>query len=51
LVAAVTLGFLLNHTPAHPNTLELLRDRAQNDPDEQLQKWAQEQLEKLKIKN
>jgi GTPase SAR1 family protein len=33
----------------HPNslkTLELLHDRAQNDPDDQLRQWAQEQLQK-----
>ena len=28
---------------------ELLRDRALNDPDEQLREWAQQQLEKLEI--
>lgn len=28
----------------HPKTLELLRDRAENDPDEQLRQWAGEQL-------
>jgi len=28
----------------HPITLELLRDWAENDPDEQLREWAQEQL-------
>lgn len=30
--------------PTHPKTIELLHDRARNDPDEQLQEWAQEQL-------
>jgi hypothetical protein len=47
LVAATTLRFLLNHNPTHPKTLELLGDRALNDPDEQLREWAQEQLEKI----
>ncbi|PSB29540.1 NACHT domain-containing protein [Stenomitos frigidus] len=38
------LQALLTHYPTHPKTLELLRDRAENDPDEQLRQWAQEQL-------
>lgn len=38
---------LLNHYPTHPKTIELLHDRAINDPDEQLREWAQQQLEKL----
>jgi hypothetical protein len=28
----------------NPKTLELLRDRAQNDPDGQLREWTEEQL-------
>ncbi len=36
--------FLLTHYPTHPKTLELLRDRAENDPNEQLREWAEEQL-------
>ncbi len=39
------LKALLNNYPTHPKTLELLRDRAINDPDEQLREWAQQQLE------
>jgi hypothetical protein len=36
---------LLTHHPSHyAQTLELLSDRAINDPDEQLRQWAQEQL-------
>ena len=42
------LEALLTHYPTHSKTLELLRDRATNDPDEQLRQWAEEQL---KIKN
>jgi hypothetical protein len=38
---------LLTRYFTHPKTLELLRDRAINDPDEQLRKWAQEQLQRL----
>jgi len=38
------LKALLTHYYNYPKTLELLRDRATNDPDEQLREWAQEQL-------
>lgn len=44
----LALQSLFVQYPTHPKTLELLRDRAINDPDEQLREWAQEQL---KIKN
>jgi REP element-mobilizing transposase RayT len=37
----------LTHHYTHPKTIELLRDRAFNDPDEQLREWAQEQLCKM----
>jgi len=40
----LALKSLLTHYPTHSKTLELLRDRATNDPDEQLREWAQEQL-------
>jgi predicted NACHT family NTPase len=39
-----SLEALLSHYPTHTKTLELLRDRAINDPDEQLREWAQQQL-------
>jgi len=39
------INALRTHYPTHPKTIELLRDRAINDPDEQLRQWAQEQLE------
>ena len=45
----VALEALLTHHPTHPKTIELLRDRAINDPDEQLRAWAQEQLQKMDI--
>ena len=45
----IFLKEILNYYSDNPKTLELLRDRATNDPDEKLRKWAQEQLEKLKI--
>ncbi len=40
----IALNALLTHYSTYPKTLELLRDRALNDPDEQLREWAQEQL-------
>ena len=46
---------ILTYYPTHPETLELLSDRATNDPDEQLREWAQEQLkmqnDKLKMED
>jgi hypothetical protein len=45
------LEALLTHYPNHPKTLELLRDRAGNDPDEQLREWAKEQLEKMETRD
>jgi HEAT repeat protein len=33
----------------HPQTLPLLQDRAENDPDEQLQKWAKKKLQQYTI--
>jgi hypothetical protein len=41
------LSLLLKHYPTHSKTLELLHDRALNDPDDQLRTWAQEQLKLL----
>jgi GTPase SAR1 family protein len=47
------LEALLRNYSTHSKTIELLHDRAINDPDEQLREWAQEQLEihdaKIKI--
>ncbi|NJL55251.1 hypothetical protein HC928_08740 [bacterium] len=37
---------LFTYYSAHPKILELLRDRALNDSDEQLREWAKEQLDK-----
>jgi hypothetical protein len=34
----------------HPKTLELLCDRATNDPDERSRQWAQEQLKMQTVK-
>ncbi|MGB3491277.1 MAG: NACHT domain-containing protein [Elainellaceae cyanobacterium] len=43
----VALEGLIEHYCTHPKTIELLRDRAINDPDEQLREWAQEQLQQM----
>jgi hypothetical protein len=43
----IALNLLVQQYPDHPKTLELLRDRAQNDNDEQLREWATEQLANL----
>ncbi|NET40171.1 MAG: HEAT repeat domain-containing protein, partial [Cyanothece sp. SIO1E1] len=40
----IALKVLVQQYPTHPKTYELLADRAQNDNDEQLRKWAQRQL-------
>ncbi|MEB3213429.1 MAG: HEAT repeat domain-containing protein, partial [Leptolyngbyaceae bacterium] len=45
----IALKVLARQYPGHPKTRKLLQDRAQNDNDEQLRKWATEQLEKLKM--
>ncbi len=41
------LNTLVRQYPTQPKTLELLRDRAQNDSDPQLKEWAANQLAKL----
>ncbi|NEP03123.1 MAG: NACHT domain-containing protein [Symploca sp. SIO2E9] len=43
----IALINIVTHYPTNPKTLELLRDRATNDPDEQLREWATEQLNKM----
>jgi len=43
------LKAIISNYPAHSKTPELLRDRAINDPDEQLREWAQEQLKMRNI--
>ncbi|GJD22956.1 hypothetical protein RIVM261_079120 [Rivularia sp. IAM M-261] len=37
--------------PTHPQTLPLLSDRAENDPDELLSKFAQESIRELENTN
>lgn len=46
----VALEGLYSHYSNQPKTLELLCDRAVNDPDEQLREWAQEQLKIRDVK-
>jgi HEAT repeat protein len=41
------LGIMLKQYPDRPKTLEILRDRFANDPDEQVRNFAQKQLAKL----
>jgi hypothetical protein len=43
----IALAACIDHYPTHPKTLELLHDRALNDPDDQLRTWAQAQLKLL----
>jgi hypothetical protein len=47
----IALKSIVRHYLNHPQALEVIRDRARNDPDKKLRKWAQEQMEKLKIQN
>jgi hypothetical protein len=45
----IALQVLVQQYPEHPKTEELLRNRTQNDDDEQLRTWAQEQLTYLDL--
>ncbi|NJL52267.1 MAG: HEAT repeat domain-containing protein [Hydrococcus sp. SU_1_0] len=38
---------IVEYFPDHPQTKDLLSDRSQNDPDEQVRKFAQQALESL----
>ncbi|MDE5093614.1 MAG: histidine kinase, partial [Trichodesmium sp. St11_bin5] len=42
------LEAIVKQYPDHPQTLPLLQDRAENDPDKKLQKWAKRKLRSLK---
>ena len=44
----IALKAIVKQYPDHPQTLPLLEDRAENDPDEQLQNWAERKLRSLK---
>ncbi|MBD2499726.1 HEAT repeat domain-containing protein [Anabaena azotica] len=43
----VALEIIVKQYPQHPQTLPLLRDRAENDPDEKVREYAREKLAKL----
>ena len=40
----VALEIIIKQFPQHPQTLPLLRDRAENDPDEEVREFAQQKL-------
>ncbi|MBH8564734.1 HEAT repeat domain-containing protein [Nostoc sp. CENA67] len=41
----VAIEIIIKQFPQHPQTLPLLRDKAENDPDEQVREYAQKQLQ------
>ncbi|WP_414518037.1 HEAT repeat domain-containing protein [Nostoc sp. PCC 9305] len=43
----IALEIIIKQFPQHPQTLPLLRDRAENDPDEQVREFAQKKLAQL----
>ncbi|MEH1956463.1 HEAT repeat domain-containing protein, partial [Nostoc sp.] len=43
----IALKAIIEQFPQHPQTLTLLRDRAENDPDEQVREFAQKKLAQL----
>ncbi|MEH2355569.1 HEAT repeat domain-containing protein [Nostoc sp.] len=43
----IALEIIIKQFPQHPQTLPLLRDRAENDPDEQVREFAQKKLKQL----
>jgi len=45
----IALAAIVKQCLDHPQTLPLLQDRAENDPDEQLQKWAKKKLQQYTI--
>ena len=45
----IALEAIVKQYQDHPQTLPLLQDRAENDPDEQLQKWAKKKLQQYTI--
>ncbi len=40
----IALGAIIEHYPNYPQTLLLVSDRADNDPDENVRKFAEEKL-------
>ncbi|MGB5959229.1 MAG: HEAT repeat domain-containing protein [Coleofasciculaceae cyanobacterium] len=47
----LALEIIIKQYPDHPQTLPLLRDRAENDPDEKMRKFANYKLAELEKKN
>ena len=47
----VTLDIIIEQYPEHPETLPLLRDRAENDPDKKLREFAKDKLAELEKEN
>ncbi|AVH61959.1 HEAT repeat domain-containing protein [Nostoc sp. 'Peltigera membranacea cyanobiont' N6] len=43
----IALEIIIKQFPQHPQTLPLLRDRTENDPDEQVREFAQKKLKQL----
>ncbi|MEH1968957.1 HEAT repeat domain-containing protein [Nostoc sp.] len=43
----IALEIIIKQFPQHPQTLTLLRDRTENDPDEQVREFAQKKLKQL----
>ncbi|MBN3897675.1 MAG: HEAT repeat domain-containing protein [Nostoc sp. NOS(2021)] len=43
----IALEIIIKQFPQHPQTLTLLRDRTENDPDEQVREFAQKKLAQL----
>lgn len=44
----IALQLLLQHYPTHPKPIEILHDRALNDPDKYLREWAEEEVRRRK---
>jgi hypothetical protein len=47
----LALEIIIKQYPHHPQTLPLLQDRAENDPDERVREFAQKKLEQLERQN
>ena len=45
----IALEVIVKQYLDYPQTLPVLKDRAENDPDEQLQKWAKKKLQQYTI--
>ncbi|BAY25852.1 signal transduction protein [Calothrix sp. NIES-2100] len=45
----IALDIIIKQFPQHPQTLPLLRDKAENDPDEKVREFAQKKLRLWKV--